>query len=245
MPEETMVRAPLGPAPSEVLHPSTRFLNDDGTRSGGVPTGRGEGSGGSRPSFVGMAGMSHMGSGGMGSGGGMGGSGPIYGDPGLASMYPQANHPQRALPPLSQQQMTPQQAMGTAADMRGVYGGYGGPAYRQSPRPPPQAFDMHPPPPQQQHWQSQADVMAAAQLHGGHNAFQQPPPQPGASPSLQSPQTSSHSNASRTYNFGQMQGALADAAGLPPAPLGEPADAPRLPGGGGGDIALTDRNLRQ
>jgi hypothetical protein len=76
--------------------------------------------------------------------------------------------------------------------------------------------------------------MAAAQLHGGHNAFQQPAPHLGTSPSPQSPQTSSHSNTSRTYNFGQMQGALADAAGLATAPLGEPADAPRPGGMGGG-----------
>ena len=225
-----MVRAPLGPAPSEVLHPSTRFLNDDGTRSGGVPTGRGEGSGGSRPGFAGASGLSQM-----GGGGGLGGSGAMYSDPGLASMYPQAHHTQRSLPPLPQQQMSPQPAMmGPGPDTRGVYGSYGGgPAFRQSPRPPPQAFDMHSPLPQQ-HWQSQADAMAAAQLHGSHNVFQQPAPQLGTSPLPQSPQTSSRSNASRTYNFGHMQGALADAAGVATASLGGAADASG--GGGGGGV---------
>ncbi len=255
LPDEAMARAPLGPAPSEVLHPSTRFLNDDGTRGGGVPTGRSEASGGGRPIGGGMPpNMGHVGTA-RGSGG-MGGYGQVYSDPGLAAMYSQTQHQQRAPPsPLPQQLLAQQQMLGAQMDLRSGYSGgdmrpgYGGPSFRQSPGPQ-HSFDAHPPPPpprqaqQQQPWQGQADPPLAAglPLHGGLNAFQQPPQQQSiASPSPQSPETSSQSG-SHTYHFGQMQGALTDAAAMaPPAALGDVGDVPDP------DAlrACADRDLRQ
>ena len=252
LPDEAMARAPLGPAPSEVLHPSTRFLNDDGTRGGGVPTGRSEAPGGGRLVSGSMPNTGHVGA---GRGGGIGGHGQVYSDPGLAAMYSQPQHQQRVPPSPLPQQLSPQQQMlGAQMDMRSGYGGdmrsgYGGPDFRQSPGPQ-HTFDTHPPPPpprqpqQQQHWQGQADPPAAAglPLHGGLNAFQQPPQQqPIASPSPQSPETSSQSG-NHTYNFGQMQGALTDAGTLTAfaahGERGDVSDADALRAG-------VDRDIRQ
>ena len=257
LPDEAMARAPLGPAPSEVLHPSTRFLNDDGTRGGGVPTGRSETSPGGRPVGGGMPNMGSIGAG-RGGGGGMGGYGQVYPDPGLGAMYSQTQHQQGAQPsPLPQQLLSQQQMLGAQMDLRTGYSGdmrsaYGGSNFRQSPGPQ-HTFDAHPPPPpprqsQQQHqqpWQGQAEPPSAAglPLHGGLNAFQQPPQQqqPIASPSPQSPETSSQSG-SHTYHFGQMQGALTDAAALaPPAALGDVGDVPDADALRAG----VDRDLRQ
>ena len=255
MPDEAMARAPLGPAPSEVLHPSTRFLNDDGTRGGGVPTGRGDAPGGGRPVGSGMPSLGHMGSG-RGTGG-MSGYGQMYSDAGLAAMYSQAQHQQRTSPSAllqqTPQQQQQQQMLGQPIDARSGYAGdmrsgYGGSSFSPSAGSQ-HAFDPQPPPPpprqqEQQHWQNQPEPPppAGLPLHGGHSAFQQPQQQSIASPSPQSPETSSQSG-SHIYHFGQMQGALADEVGglVPSTALGDASNVPTADS----VRAAPDRDLRQ